>query len=133
MPKYSKRSKSRLSTCHEDLQKIFNEVIKHIDCTILEGYRGKERQDRFFEEGKTKVKYPDGRHNFYPSRAIDVTPYPVAWDDRDRQILFAGFVLGVGNSMDIELRWGGDWNMNYNTGDNPFDDYSHFELVDENE
>ena len=32
MAKFGKTSKKRLSTCHEDLQTVFNEVIKHVDA-----------------------------------------------------------------------------------------------------
>ena len=128
MAKFGKTSKQRLSTCHKDLQKVFNEVIKHVDCSILEGHRSGERQDKLFEEGKTKVKYPNGRHNANPSRAVDVAPYPIDWDDRERFHLFAGFVIGIAKSMGITLRWGGDWNMNFEVDDNQFDDFPHFEL-----
>ena len=74
MPYFGKRSKQRLATCDERLQKVFNEVIKHIDCSVLEGHRGQERQDKLYEEGKTKLKFPNGRHNMAPSNAVDFTP-----------------------------------------------------------
>ncbi len=128
MPKFGNSSKKRLATCDERLQKVFNEVIKYVDCSVLEGHRSEERQNKLFEEGKTKVKYPKGRHNSSPSRAVDVTPYPVDWDDRERQTLFAGFVLGIARSMDIRLRWGGDWDMDTQTKDNKFDDLVHFQI-----
>ena len=128
MAKFGKSSKERLATCHKDLQKVFNEVIKYVDCSVLEGHRSEERQDLLFEQGKTKVKYPEGRHNSSPSRAVDVTPYPVNWDDRERQTLFAGFVIGIARSMDIRLRWGGDWDMDFKVMDNKFDDFPHFEI-----
>ena len=130
MPKFGKSSKARLATCDNRLQKVFNEVIKTVDCSILEGHRSAERQDKLFEEGKTKVKYPNGRHNASPSRAVDVAPYPIDWDDRERFHLFAGFVLGIAKSMGINLRWGGDWNQNFEVDDNQFDDFPHFELRD---
>ena len=130
MPKFGRRSKERLATCDERLQKVFNEVIKHVDCSVLEGHRGEERQNALFEEGKTKVKYPKGRHNSSPSNAVDITPYPVDWEDRERQTLFAGFVLGVAKMMGITLRWGGDWDMDFQVMDNRFDDFPHFEIKD---
>ena len=128
MYKFGRKSRERLATCDEKLQKVFNEVIKYVDCSVLEGHRSKERQNKLFKEGKTKVKYPVGRHNSNPSNAVDVTPYPVDWNDRERQTLFAGFVMGVARGMDIRLRWGGDWNMNFKVKDNRFDDFPHFEL-----
>ena len=130
MPYFSKRSKSRLSTCDERLQEVFNEVIKHVDCSILEGHRSKERQNKLYDEGRTKVKYPNGRHNSNPSKACDVTPYPVDWKDRERQTLFAGFVIGVARSMGYNVRWGGDWDMDFQVMDNRFDDFPHFEIRD---
>ena len=128
MPKFGKNSKERLATCDERLQKVFNEVIKYVDCSVLEGHRNEERQNRFYDEGKTKLRYPDGRHNNRPSNAVDVTPYPVDWSDRERQTLFAGFVLGIARSMGIKLRWGGDWDMDFKVMDNRFDDFPHFEI-----
>ena len=128
MPKFGRKSKERLSTCDERVQKVFNEVIKHVDCSVLEGHRSKDRQNKLYEEGKTKVKYPNGRHNRQPSSAVDVTPYPVDRKDRERQTLFAGFVIGVASQMGIKLRWGGDWDQDFQVVDNRFDDFPHFEL-----
>ena len=39
MPNFSIVSKQRLNTCHQDLQKLFNEVIKHYDCAVIQGAR----------------------------------------------------------------------------------------------
>ena len=131
MPKFGRRSRERLATCHEDLQDLFKEVIKYVDCSVIEGQRDKERQNKLYEEGKTKVRYPNGRHNASPSRAADVVPYPIDWDDRERFHLFAGFVLGIAQSMEINIRGGGDWNKNFEVDDNQFDDFPHFELIKE--
>ena len=133
MPRYSKRSKDRLLTCDQRLQDVFNEVITHVDCSILEGHRSKERQNKLYDEKRTKVRYPNGRHNSNPSKAVDVTPYPVDWEDRERQTLFAGFVIGIARSMGIKIRWGGNWDMYEENGrwevkDNRFDDFPHFEI-----
>ena len=128
MPKFGRRSKERLATCDSRLQKVFNEVIKHVDCSVLEGHRGEERQNALFEDGKTQVKFPKGRHNSSPSNAVDVTPYPVDWEDRERQTLFAGFVLGVAKLMGITLRWGGAWDMDFHVMDNRVADFPHFEI-----
>ena len=128
MAKFGKRSKERLATCDERLQEVFNEVIKYVDCSVLEGHRSAARQNRLYEEGKTKVRYPKGRHNASPSLAVDVAPYPIDWDDRERFHLFAGYVLGVARGLGYTLRWGGDWNQNFEVDDNQFDDFPHFEI-----
>ena len=128
MPRFGRKSKERLASCDPMLQKLFNEVIKHVDCSVLEGHRGEERQNKFYDEGKSKVRYPNGRHNANPSLAVDVTPYPVDWEDRERQTLFAGFVVGIARGLGITIRWGGDWDMDFDVQDNKFDDFPHFEI-----
>ena len=128
MPRFGTRSKNALHSCDDRLIKVFNEVIKTVDCSVLEGHRNKADQNKYYEEGKTKLQYPLGRHNELPSRAADVVPYPIDWDDRERFTLFAGFVLGIAKSMNINLRWGGDWDQDWEVNDNKFDDFPHFEL-----
>ena len=130
MPKFGKKSFEKLNTCDKRLQLVLNEVIKTVDCSVLEGHRGEQRQNKLYDEGKTKLKFPNGRHNASPSRAVDVVPYPIDWEDRERFHLFAGFVLGIAKQLGVNLRWGGDWNINWFVDDNNFDDFPHFELVD---
>lgn len=130
MPKFGKKSLEKLNTCDKRLQLVLNEVIKTVDCSVLEGHRGEQRQNKLYDEGKTKLKFPNGRHNASPSRAVDVVPYPIDWEDRERFHLFAGFVLGIAKQLGVNLRWGGDWNINWFVDDNNFDDFPHFELVD---
>ena len=128
VPRFSSRSKRRLNTCDSKLQKLFKEVVKHFDCTILEGHRGEKAQNKAYNDGKSKVQYPNGKHNKHPSVAVDVAPYPIDWSDRDRFHYFGGFVLGVAKKMGMTIRWGGDWDMDTKTKDNRFDDLVHFEI-----
>ncbi len=128
MPKYSQTSADRLATCDERLQRVFNEVIKHFDHTIVCGHRGQAEQDKAFADGKSKVRWPDGKHNKTPSEAVDAVPYPIEWGDRERATLFAGYVLGTAKQKGIDLRWGGDWDSDTEVADNDFDDLWHFEL-----
>ena len=130
MPKFSEKSISKLSTCHPLLQRVFHEVVREFDCTILEGHRDKDRQNQMVADGKSQVQWPDGKHNTVPSLAVDVTPYPIKWDDRERQTLFAGYVLATAKSMGVTLRWGGDWDRDTEVRDNSFDDLVHFEIVE---
>ena len=130
MPRFGKTSKRRLATCHEDLQEIFNEAIKHFDCSVLCGHRGKEGQDKAVASGNSKAVWPKGRHNANPSNAVDVVPYPIEWEDTDRMYYFAGFVKGLAAQMAIPIRWGGDWNDNTEVKDTNFKDLPHFELRD---
>ena len=128
MPRFGKRSRSRLSTCDDRLQDLFKEVVKHFDCSVIQGHRGKADQNKAFDEGRSKLRYPDGNHNATPSKAVDVAPYPIDWSDRDRFHYFSGFVLGIASQMGLKIRWGGDWDRDTQVKDNKFDDLPHFEI-----
>lgn len=130
MPAFGKASQEKLATCDPRLQKVFNEVIKHFDCTVIEGHRGEAAQNKAFAEGKSKLKYPQSKHNKTPSLAADVLPYPIDWNDTNRMRYFAGFVVGIAATMGIKIRWGGDWNQNTELKDNSFNDLPHFEIAD---
>lgn len=127
--KFSERSKKNLSECHPDLQKVFLRVLEIQDCTIMEGHRPKEEQNRMVQKGLSKVEWPNSKHNSMPSEAIDVSPYPIDWKDTKRFYYFAGLVLGIAHEMGIELRWGGNWDMDEDLNDQNFMDLVHFERV----
>ena len=128
MPRFSTKSKSKLHSCDERLINLFNKVVKHFDCMVLEGHRGEEKQNAAYDKGNSKVRYPNGKHNQSPSVAVDVAPYPIDWADRDRFHYFGGYVLGVAKQMGLNIRWGGDWNQDTQSKDNKFDDLVHFEI-----
>lgn len=136
MPKFSQASFSKLSTCHMDLQVLFYEVIKYFDCTILEGYRNEEDQEQAFNSGNTQLHWPHGKHNRQPSMAVDVSPYPVDWNNVSRFYWFAGYVMGIAQKlkddgkMTHSVRFGGDWNSDKNITNERFKDLVHFELVE---
>ena len=130
MPRFSKKSLSKLETCDKRLQDLFLRVVQKFDCTIIEGHRSKDRQNKLFKEGKSKLKYPKGKHNAIPSKAVDVAPYPIDWNDRERFTYFAGYVVGIAYQMGLKIRWGGDWDMDTQVKDNNFDDLPHFEIRD---
>jgi peptidoglycan L-alanyl-D-glutamate endopeptidase CwlK len=134
MPSFSQSSKDKLSTCDIDLQTLFNEVINHIDCKVLCGFRSQEEQHKAYLEGTSQIDWPNGNHNKYPSTAVDVIPCPIDWNDRERLTLFAGQVLGIAKMLKDsgiithDIRWGGDWDRDHEVKDNNFDDLVHFEL-----
>lgn len=130
MPSFGTASMEKLKTCDERLQTLFLEVVKSFDCTIICGFRNQIDQDKAFAEGKSKKKWPDGEHNKVPSKAVDVMPYPVDWNNTVQIVLFAGFVLGVAQQMGIKIRWGGDWDSDWDRKDQTFHDLPHFELID---
>lgn len=126
---FSTRSKSKLMACHPDLQRLFEEVCKTHDCTILEGHRDKKRQDEAFRSGLSKLKFPASKHNRYPSHAVDVIPYPIDFSDVKGIYAFGWFVIAKAKEMGIKIRWGGDWDGDGDTKDQKFNDLVHFELL----
>jgi len=136
MPSFGKASKSKLETCHPDLQKVMNEAIKYFDFTVLYGTRTVAEQQKLFKVGRKKN--PDGtwkvigktvtnldgvnkksKHNYTPSKAIDIAPYPIDWDDIDSFKEMAQVVKNCAINLGIKITYGGDWKMR---------DYPHFEV-----
>ena len=130
MANFSNKSIGKLTTAEDDLQRLFQKVVEKYDCTILCGHRTKEEQEKAFNSGHSKVKYPNSRHNSVPSKAVDAAPYPIDWNDLDRFYHFAGYVRGIAESLGINIRWGGDWNGNFDLKDQNFYDLPHFEVVE---
>lgn len=134
MPQFGTRSTSNLNEAHPDLQTVFNEVIKHFDCTVIEGFRGEAEQNEAYRTGKSKAKFGQSKHNKTPSLAVDVCPYPINWSDLNRMRYFAGYVVGIAAMMkgkgiiDHNIRWGGDWDKDTEVKDNRFQDLPHFEI-----
>ena len=126
--KFSKRSISNLNSSDIRLVKLCYEVIKHIDFTVIEGYRSKNKQYSLYLDKKTQL---DGinhksNHNYLPSRAIDIIPYeknhnPFDGSEKSELMffrLYRQFVISS-QKLDIPINWGGFWS---------FKDYPHIEL-----
>lgn len=134
MPYFSIQSMQRLDTCHPDLIRLMNEVIKHLDIVIVGGHRDKDMQNYYYSIGRSKVQYPDSKHNHYPSFAIDVAPYSpkhpggIDWQDTASFYYMAGFIKGAAKLLEIGIRWGGDWDRDNDLHDQKFNDLPHFEL-----
>ncbi len=128
---WSERSLRNLSTAHRALQVLFTDVNKVQPCEVLEGHRGKEKQDLYYKQKKSKLPWPLGKHNKQPSWAVDVAPLPIDWNDGPRFHSFAKFVFERAKELKIDLRWGGDWDRDGSSADESFLDLVHFELVTE--
>lgn len=129
MPNFGSASKAALSSAHPDLQRLFNEVIKHVDCTVLEGHRDKVAQDAAVAAGHSKTPWPTSKHNKKPSHAVDVVPYPVDWKARERFFYLAGVVQACAAHLNLRIRWGGDWDSDGDTNDQKFIDLPHYEII----
>lgn len=132
MPTFSAESEAKLQTCDVRLQDVFHEVIKVVDCTVQTGHRGEEEQEKAFQEGRSKLHYPNGNHNATPSNAVDVAPYPVDWNINDpavrvKWLELAYAVRTVAQYLGVKLRHGADWNRN-GAFDDAFADWPHWEI-----
>jgi len=147
MPKFGSKSIDRLATCHPDIQKVMNEVIKHYDFKVEYGTRSVEEQFFLFKKGR---KYIDGKwvvvgrkdvvtgfdgihklskHNHSPSLAIDIVPYPVDWKDLERFKELKKVVFKCAKELGITLVWGADWDSDGNIKEHKLQDYPHYEIT----
>lgn len=133
MPHFGTQSQLQLATCDKRLQRIANAAINiGPDFSIVEGFRNQEQQHRDFLKGASKLDWPHGRHNSQPSRAFDFSPYPEDWSEGQlphaRFAFIAGVILAVASGFNIKIRWGADWNRNWDPRDETFLDWGHIEL-----
>jgi len=130
---FSKRSREQLNTCHPKLVQVLEAAIKKIDFSVIEGHRGEAEQNRAFAEGKSRLRWPDSKHNKMPSEAVDIWPYPFKpeyWNQIEVWENLAKVVLECAEELGIKIRWGGDWNQNGDWRDEKFIDGPHFELME---
>ena len=126
---------SKLATAERDLQTIFQEAIKIVDFSVVYGHRTVEEQAALFAQGRTTkgniITYCDGtdkksKHNYSPSKAVDIIPYPTGWRDEERFSYVAGVVMTTADRLwregkiENKLTWGGDWKK--------FKDRPHFQI-----
>lgn len=133
MPVFSPRSKFHLDQCHDDLRRIAIEVLKYMDIAVIEGRRDESKQREMVKNGLSQLDYPHSKHNLTPSAAVHFAPVPVNLSNAHKNIarfyVMAGVVLTVAKQLNINIRWGGDWDGDGDFSDQTFDDLMHFELL----
>lgn len=130
MPVFSPASTVKLRDVHPELQRLCNALIEDVDFLVVTGHRDQADQDEAYAKGYSQVKWPYGKHNSSPSRAVDLKRWPIDWDDVSGDYYFAGWVMATAKRLGIALRWGGDWDGDQEVKDNGFNDLGHFELMD---
>lgn len=131
MAQFSKISEERLLTCHPDIVAVCRELIKQYDFSVLCGYRDQKEQDKAFNEGNSKVIYPNSKHNTKPSLAVDLAPYNktephIDWGNvsafKEMWIRFDTIAKVLKNEGKISsiFVWGGSWTT--------LKDYPHIEI-----
>lgn len=123
-------SEEKLITCDFRIQRLFNMVDGEIPLIIICGHRGEIPQNKAFKEKRSKLQFPKGEHNGFPSLAIDVAPLPLDWNDNRPFYYLGGYVKALAKSIGIPIRWGGDWDGDHNFKDQTFNDLVHYELLE---
>lgn len=130
MPSFSKKSMERLRACDIKLQVIALEAIKEIDFVVVCGTRTVEEQQALYAQGRTAAGHiitnTDGiknksKHNYTPSQAMDLAPFPIDWNNLNRFAELAKIIKRIAKENNTPLEWGGDWKS--------FKDYPHFQLT----
>lgn len=124
MPLFSKESSQKLFTCDKRLQDLMRAVVKEKDITIICGHRGEAEQEQACAEGKSRLHYPNSKHNSEPSHAVDFAPYHeeephIHWNDLDEFNKHIDFILSKAKEMGIKIKSGRDFS---------FRDYDHIQL-----
>ena len=140
-------SRKQLDTCDDRLIQIAEEAIKRVNFSVLEGARPRGDQEKYFNTGKSKVQWPDSKHNIITaeeavllgieprlkSLAFDLAPYPIDWSPEkvSRFFYLAGVIQTVASVLKIPIRWGHDFDRDQDFYNQKFLDAPHFEIDDE--
>ena len=125
MAKFSSKSLNKLTGVDSRLVTLAYEIVtNHHDCSVVYGLRTIEEQKKLVDEGLSKTM--NSRH--LTGHAIDLVPYPIDWNNEKRFYYFSGMVLAIAKTMNIPIRWGGDWDMDNDLDDQKFMDLVHFEI-----
>jgi peptidoglycan L-alanyl-D-glutamate endopeptidase CwlK len=120
---WGKRSVELLATCDKRLQELAYMMLDRsdFDLTITCGYRTEDEQNEAYKNGKSRAKFGQSKHNTFPSKAIDICPYPINWDTKDiRWQEMALNAMWCAGKLGIEIVWGGSFKS--------IKDLPHFEL-----
>lgn len=109
-----------------------------LDCVVLCGERDKDAQTLAYNEKRSHVQWPNSKHNIcHPERdmaeAVDLAPLPINWEKVAPFYILAGAVLQEAKRQGIPIRWGGDWDGDFDLDDQTFNDLGHFELIPTNQ
>jgi len=140
---FGTRSKNNLGNVRQELIELAQEVLDLglFDFGITCGAREKEEQEKLFFEGRTKVRYPNSKHNVIPGDperekacAFDFVLYvngkaTYEKEDLPSYYMAIGVFIGIAAKKGIKIRCGGDWDGDFDVKDQSFHDLPHVELI----
>lgn len=135
----SKASLDKLQGVHPKLVDVVKRAIELTkqDFKVLEGVRTPERQKELYAQGRTKpgpkVTWTLTSNHFVNPKtgyghAVDLVPYPVDWETSSKFDAISKAVFAAAKELDVNIRWGKDWNQNGRPGEKGETDSPHFEI-----
>ena len=127
--KWGPSSLAHREQLHPDLQRLADVVLLlcPFDLSLTDSHRGKEAQHAAYHSGASQLDWPNSKHNKKPSDAMHLDPYPINYKNPKKYYVLAGIVLMIAFHLQIDIRWGGDWDSDYDFTDQSFNDLSHWE------
>ena len=131
--KLGKTSLARLKGVDETLVNVVKRAIEisEVDFTVLEGVRTLERQRELYAQGRTapgKIVTWTMKSRHIEGKAVDLVPYPLDWSDLEKFNKIKDAMFQSAKELDVNLRWGADWNGNGEYREKGEYDSPHFEI-----
>lgn len=132
-------SYKRLEGLHPDLIKVVLRALELStqDFFVLCGLRTMKEQKELYELGRTKPgnivtwtlksRHLPGADGF--GRAVDLCPYPVDWNTPSKFDAIAKAMSAAAKELNINIRWGADWDSDGKPREKGESDSPHFELA----
>lgn len=131
--KLGKTSLARLQGVDETLVNVVKRAIEisEVDFTVMEGVRTLERQRELYAQGRTapgKIVTWTMKSKHIEGKAVDLVPYPLDWNDLEKFNKIKDAMFQAAKELDVNLRWGADWDSDGNYREKGEYDSPHFEI-----
>ena len=134
MFKLGAKSMSRLDGVDIRMVAVVKRAIQlsEVDFSVLEGLRSKSRQAELYAQGRTapgKIVTWTMTSKHVVGTAVDLVPYPLDWNDLKKFDAIAKAMFAAAKELNVNIRWGADWNQNGKVREKGETDSPHFELA----
>ena len=131
--KLGKTSLARLQGVDETLVNVVKRAIEisEVDFTVMEGVRTLERQRELYAQGRTtpgKIVTWTMKSKHIEGKAVDLVPYPLDWNDIEKFNKIKDAMFQAAKELDVNLRWGADWDGDGKYREKGEYDSPHFEI-----
>ena len=131
--KLGETSLARLQGVDETLVNVVKRAIEisEVDFTVMEGVRTLERQRELYAQGRTapgKIVTWTMKSRHIEGKAVDLVPYPLDWNDLEKFNKIKDAMFQAAKELDVNLRWGADWDGDGNYREKGEYDSPHFEI-----